>query len=401
MNEEPIEEAVKLEPDTLAVTIGNYTHHAWKLVWEKTHLTYTIFDAEYEPRVEEKIVPEEAAWDRFWMILDQVDAWNWDPYYFANVDEGEATLWTIEVLLKDGRHLDTGGSSSFPGIAEAHAREAASRRGGRRRGGRGGPGRGPDPQTSGPEDAPKNAPGSDLPFDEFLNAVRALIGGREFFPIDPSEIQGKIPQEEIDRLVPPPPRPKSDSRRRSGDRSKPESGPRGGPTRRGRGRPSASSRTRTSSEGSREREGSRRSAPADGSRAPRDESTRRTRGRRRRQRSKPGEGRASAAHEHASAEQPEGSRSGPRSPESEKRTPARPEEGQRRGRRGRRGRRRPTPQSEGASPRSSSPGGEGRAPTDRQRSSSGESGDQPSRRRRRGRRGGRRRGGQSQPKSDS
>ncbi len=408
MNEEPIEEAVKLEPDTFAVTIGNYTHHAWKLVWEKTHLAYTIFDAEYEPRIEEKIVPEEEAWDRFWMVLDQVDAWNWDPYYFANVDEGEATLWTVEVLLKDGRHLDTGGSSSFPGLAEARAHEASSGRGGRRRSGRGGRGGGSsssnEPRTapSETEDASKNVRQNTLPFDEFLNAVRALIGGREFFPIDPSEVQGKLPQEEIDRLAPPPPRPKSDPRRRSGARAKSDPGHRGGPARRGRGRSSASSRAKSSGEHARDHEGSRRSTAGGDSREPREESIERTRGpRRRRQRSKPGEGRASPAKKHASTESSQKSGTGPRTSESEKRTPSRSDGGQRRGRKGRRGRRRPAPQSsESASPQRSSEG-EGNAETERQRSGTGENRDQQGRRRRRGRRGGRRRGDQPKPKSDS
>ena len=128
MAEESIE-PVKIEPDTLAVSIGSFTRQTWKLIWEKNHLVYAVYGEDYEPKIEEKVTPEPEAWLRFWSVLDGTEAWDWDPYYHATAEEGEGTIWQIEILLKDGRHLDTGGSNSFPGLAEMLAHTAAKSRG--------------------------------------------------------------------------------------------------------------------------------------------------------------------------------------------------------------------------------------------------------------------------------
>ncbi len=202
---------IKLEPDNLVVTIGGYSRQSWKLAWAKSHLIYTIFDQEYESRLEEKITPEPEFWRRFWASLDACGTWDWDSYYFANAEE--STSWTVEILLKDGRYIDTGGSSSFPGLAESLAKSGSGDR--RRRGA---------PPEGAAEGSKENGGAMEGAFALFLDAIRELIGGREFFPLDLAALQGQLPREEVERLGPPVAPQKSAERTGRGRRSGPARG---------------------------------------------------------------------------------------------------------------------------------------------------------------------------------
>ena len=360
MTEEP-NEPIKIEPDTFAISIGSYTRQTWKLLWEKTHLTYAVYGEDYETQAEAKLNPTPEAWSQLWAVLDEIEAWEWDAYYFASAEEGKGTLWTIEILMKDGRHLDSGGSNSFPGLAEALARTAAGSRGTRRRGRRGG--RGPAPAE--PEAVVEGAEpdGEETPFETFLEALRALIGGREFFPFDPAEIQQELSREEVDRLVPPPEPPPS--RRRSGSSR--------GAGERSDGEESRSRRGRTS------RRGRRRS----GSDKESNSLSRVRRGRG----ARGGDGDREKAGAGASGRDARGASSRSDSPREGASEGSGRSTGRRRGRRG--GRRR----SGEGSPAERSGGGSGSRPRESAGSGGGEAGGGP-RRRRRGRRGGRR-GGES------
>lgn len=56
--------------------------------------------------------PVPRRWQRFWGVLDRVEAWAWEPRYELPVMDG--TAWMME-FEADGRRLYSRGSSAFPG----------------------------------------------------------------------------------------------------------------------------------------------------------------------------------------------------------------------------------------------------------------------------------------------
>ena len=194
----------KVEPDNLDVKYGGFGRPSWQVRWEGGKLCWRRFEAEWTEVAEEEIQPETQQWLDFWEALDQSRVWDWNEVYYRaasradqqqgssdeeekEADPDEVVSWSVAILLKDGRLIDSSGSNAVPGATRRSRRGRGQRRGRR-------PENKPDPVPS--EETPATSETSDTPekeksdpsnvgipadtFDQFLTAVRNLIGGREF-----------------------------------------------------------------------------------------------------------------------------------------------------------------------------------------------------------------------------
>lgn len=167
----------KLIPDTLSAVIGSFELPSWRIAWERNRLVWQEMGPEYEVLTEEEIEPSDEQWQDFWAELDEIQVWDWDSFYF-NRSDGEQTVvsWELEILLNDGRMIDSSGSNAVPG----ETRELKKRRS-----------REKPPAES--EEQKPDFTNDGIPtdtFDRFVAALRILVGNRVFG--NPESIPEKV-----------------------------------------------------------------------------------------------------------------------------------------------------------------------------------------------------------------
>ncbi|HIA28384.1 MAG TPA: hypothetical protein EYN79_09810 [Planctomycetes bacterium] len=157
----------KLVPDTLNAVIGSFELPSWRVAWERKRLIWQSMGPEYEVLVEEEIKPADEEWLAFWEELDQIQVWDWDSYYFNRSDgENSVISWGIQILLNDGRMIDSSGSNAVPGETRALAK--------RRRGKK---------EVPPAEETEPTFTNDGIPidtFDRFVTALRHLVDNRAF-----------------------------------------------------------------------------------------------------------------------------------------------------------------------------------------------------------------------------
>ena len=182
------------------------------MVWRR-------FAPEWTEVSSEQVQPEPQQWIDFWQALDESRIWDWNEVYYRSADRArdpkdeepvetdDVVSWSVEILLKDGRLVDSSGSNAVPGETRL-ARRGRGRGRSRRESA---PSQKSAPQKSAPQkSAPQKSSASSavesagedsaapsdpseeiqrvdnnsgIPidtFDRFLNALRTLLGGREF-----------------------------------------------------------------------------------------------------------------------------------------------------------------------------------------------------------------------------
>lgn len=156
------------------------------------------FGPEWQELASEEIQPSDDDWITFWNTLDESRIWSWDEAYYtearragedlpqdASIEElaelsDDILSWAVEILLKDGRYIDSSGSNAVPGQT-AKSRSSRQRR---RRGGRSRRDHKPEAEKAEVELtaimlADSNAGIPDNTFDLFLGALKTLIQGKE------------------------------------------------------------------------------------------------------------------------------------------------------------------------------------------------------------------------------
>lgn len=202
----------KVEPDNFNVKYGGFGRVSWQVRWEGGQLVWRRFDPEWTEVASAEIQPEPQQWIDFWKALDTSRIWDWNEVYYRSAqriqvpddshklespeETDEVTSWAVEILLKDGRLIDSSGSNAVPGETRRARRGRGRRRGGRNQG----------PQSNRkPQEQPQAPPadaeevstqvqeeGDNLgipsdTFDQFIAAVQILIGGKEFAEEQPPE----------------------------------------------------------------------------------------------------------------------------------------------------------------------------------------------------------------------
>lgn len=129
-------------PRTMKARIGGYFGSSYFVELRSDTVWYEVTDDHYENRRGELITPTEEQWTQFRADLDAAAVWRWRKRYFApNVEEGNS--WAFEIAYDDAA-VRCEGRNWYPTETGA----AASR---------------PTPS-----------------FKAILDAVRALLAGREF-----------------------------------------------------------------------------------------------------------------------------------------------------------------------------------------------------------------------------
>ncbi len=165
--------------------------------------------------------PDPQQWVDFWSALDESRIWDWNEVYYRSADRidvpdadggkdasddpvedtDDVISWSVEILLKDGRLVDSSGSNAVPGETRR------SRRGrGRGRNRRNQTPTASNQNTGSEAEVPESTAvtadpigdgnNSGIPddtFDRFLQALRALLGGREFADDDGELIPEALP----------------------------------------------------------------------------------------------------------------------------------------------------------------------------------------------------------------
>ncbi len=211
----------KVEPDNFNIKYGGFGRISWQVRWEGGQVVWRRFAPEWTEVATEEVKPEPQQWVDFWSALDESRIWDWNEVYYRSADridvpDGEGgkdasdsppedtddvISWSVEILLKDGRLVDSSGSNAVPGETRR------SRRGrGRGRSRRNQPATASNQNAGSETIAPESAAvtsdptvdgnNSGIPddtFDRFLRALRALLGGREFADDDGEVIPEALP----------------------------------------------------------------------------------------------------------------------------------------------------------------------------------------------------------------
>ena len=130
-------------PDHLRVYIGGFGSPSYSLEKSGDRLIYKADDWEKGP-IEKIISPTEDQWQTFRKALDEIGVWQWKARY-ENPHVSDGTQWELKIHW-DGKKKRCYGSNSYPL----------------------GDGR------------PSGEPDSLQAFEQFLNAVRILIGSLPF-----------------------------------------------------------------------------------------------------------------------------------------------------------------------------------------------------------------------------
>jgi hypothetical protein len=126
------------KPSTLSIAIGGYTGNSYAVELSADGLIYRSLRYGYEANETLTIVPDRVAWERFRRALDDLGVWDWAPEY-SRPGIFDGTNWHVEIVWGE-RSIHSHGMNGYPGGSD-------------------------DSQL----------------FSRFLSAVRALVGGRDFY----------------------------------------------------------------------------------------------------------------------------------------------------------------------------------------------------------------------------
>ena len=124
------------KPRIMQISLGGHSGPSYEIIFDRRELKYyKAGDVHALKSVSPEILEVSAEkWDAFLDSLDRINAWNWDRKYI-NPDVSDGTTWSCAIVYdtQQARTLVSYGSNAYP-----------------------------------------------VKFDEFLAAVSALLGGREF-----------------------------------------------------------------------------------------------------------------------------------------------------------------------------------------------------------------------------
>lgn len=133
-------------PDEFYASIGGYMGPSYRVELDDGVLVYTRMDSGYEEAEVVELQPSDEEWSAFLKALDEIGVWSWEEQY-RDSEVCDGTHWSFRIEV-DGRRLETSGSNDYPGLSIIEAQEKNE-----------------EPHA---------------PFRAFEEAVRELIGGREF-----------------------------------------------------------------------------------------------------------------------------------------------------------------------------------------------------------------------------
>jgi len=120
-------------PKKFEVSIGGFAGPSYRVMKSDSGLIYTAFQTRNEFQDDMRICPSREQWLLFWDQVDKIDIWNWKLRY-ENRNTLDGTSWLVHIEKED-KVANSSGSNAFPD--------------------------------------------NDL-FDEFLAAIRRLLGGPNF-----------------------------------------------------------------------------------------------------------------------------------------------------------------------------------------------------------------------------
>ena len=130
-------------PKRLSLYIGGYPGPYYTVRLSRRTLWYEAQTVNAEPPTKEKVPVTPEGWQTFREALDAIGVWRWQEDY-PNPGVCDGTSWAATLEYAD-RSVASGGSNNYPRAKGAPSGGASTR-----------------------------------PFARFLEAVRALLGGREF-----------------------------------------------------------------------------------------------------------------------------------------------------------------------------------------------------------------------------
>ena len=131
-------------PKQFSASIGGFMGGGYKLELRDGILTYTTFRGGYSNPRRTTVRPKAAQWRDFRQALDWLKVWRWRAEY-PNKQAKDGTQWTFEIAYAD-RTIKSHGDNSYPDST-------------------GKPNRKPEPTKA---------------FEDYLDAVQKLIGGKTF-----------------------------------------------------------------------------------------------------------------------------------------------------------------------------------------------------------------------------
>ena len=133
-------------PDEFYASIGGYMGNSYRVELEDDLLIYTQMGRKDEEQEVVELEPSDEQWSEFLATLDDIDVWAWQQRY-KNPGICDGTSWSFRIAVDD-RRLETSGSNNYPGLSHTEAFKRDEK--------------------------------SHAPFQAFTEALRKLIGGREF-----------------------------------------------------------------------------------------------------------------------------------------------------------------------------------------------------------------------------
>ncbi len=98
-------------PDRLDLGIGSVD--GYRIFWDDGALVWQRTSAAGEVLQETRLQPDEAAWRAFWRALDELDVWNWEPYYEPDYSTCGGTQWAVWIE-HGGRTIKASGRDAWP-----------------------------------------------------------------------------------------------------------------------------------------------------------------------------------------------------------------------------------------------------------------------------------------------
>lgn len=106
-------------PEAFHAFIGGHFGPSFEVAWDRGRLKYNAYRAwrdfglpEGTGPVTRFVRPTAQRWQRFWDVIDKVDAWNWEAEYSLPVMDGASWELVFEGM---GRALRSRGSNAYPG----------------------------------------------------------------------------------------------------------------------------------------------------------------------------------------------------------------------------------------------------------------------------------------------
>jgi hypothetical protein len=147
LSQQPAKHDISYLPSKFAVEIGGFGGPSYKVEIRDGKLHYKAETWRPKSEVVEKVItPTKEQWRSFWQQVEKVQLWQWSPDY-SNRAIADGTQWRVKIEYND-KAISAFGSNGYPlegNVAKSN-------------------------QNSEPS----------LPFNQFLQAVRTLIGNLSF-----------------------------------------------------------------------------------------------------------------------------------------------------------------------------------------------------------------------------